>query len=546
MLMACLSEVNGQKAISPKQKGSVIFENPRLVVGIVVDQMRYDFLYRYLNKYREGGFKRMLRDGYSFNNCQFSYFPTFTAPGHASIFTGTTPFMHGIVGNSWFQQSENQSVYCTQDSTVSTIGSNSKKGKMSPRNMQTYTVADQIKLATNFRGKCFGVSLKDRGAILPAGHSADAAFWFDFKSGKFISSTYYGRLNGKLPAWLEKFHQRELPQKYKQLEWKPLLPIEQYTESTADLADYEEGILDGLPPVFPYDLKKSREADFEIIGRSPFGLTLSTELAKALIEGEKLGQSETMDFLSLSYSSTDIVGHSYGPFAIETQDTYMRLDKELEDFFTFLDAKVGNGKYLVFLTSDHGILEVPDFLEKNHLPSANLIGKELIENLNSFSRRNFDSLTLVKSYKNQQVYLDWQAIDRKKWDRNWVLEKFIDFLEKQPLIQRAFSYYGSRPFPTIPYLEKFEAGYFKGRSGDIQLVLRPGILDGEREKGTSHGAPFAYDSHVPCLWMGWKIKSGETHDFIQIHDIAPTLTGMLHIMEPNGCTGKPHKIPLKP
>ncbi len=538
----------GQGSVPKDQitKSMSSLERPKLVVGIVVDQMRYDFLYRYWAKYGEGGFKRMLREGYSFENCQYSYYPTYTGPGHASIYAGTTPAIHGIVGNNWFEKNSGKGVYCTQDQSITSIGGSEKNGKMSPVNMKSYSVADQVRLSSNFLGKSFGICLKDRGSILPAGHGANAAFWFDPETGNFISSSWYKELNGKLPEWLIKFNGEKQAETYKNSVWNTILPIESYTESTKDLNEYEESVLKNQPPVFPYDLKQSKEKNYEIVKSTPFGNTLTKDAAIALIKGENLGKDEFMDILALSFSSTDIVGHGYGPFAIETEDTYIRLDRDLENFFGFLDKEVGKNKYLTFLTADHGIQEVPAFLENNRLPSPLFQDKKVLKNLIAFSKEKFDSLNLVLSLSNLQIYLNDELINQKKLDRKLVINTFIQFLEKQENVLRAFSYEGDRPFPKIPILEKFEAGYFKGKSGDIQIVLGPGTMDRESKLGTTHGAPYSYDSHVPCLWMGWKILPGSSVPQINIEDIAPTLASLLKIMEPNGSTGKPQTIPTKP
>lgn len=528
-----------------KNTHSSLLVRPKLVVGIVVDQMRYDFLYRYYEKYSEGGFKRMMREGFSFANCHYSYFPTKTAAGHASIYTGTTPSLHGVVGNDWFEPGLGKEVHCVQDDSVRCLGGSEPNGHKSPRNMKTYSVADQIKLATNFRGKTFGVSLKDRGAILPAGHAANGAFWFDPTTGNFISSSFYKSLNGNLPDWLQQFNAKRLAQGYKKRVWSTLLPIDQYWESTADFTEYESSILKEQRPVFPYDLSLGK-GNFEIVKGSPFGNTLTVDVSKALIKGEKLGKGKDMDFLAVSFSSTDEIGHEYGAFAIETEDTYLRLDRDLEDFFNFLDAEVGPGNYLSFLTADHGIVEIPSFLEDCRLPAGYFSKKTFLANLKSYCIQNFDSAQLIRYYINEQIFLDHGILKSKNLDRNAVVKKLVDFIESQPNILRAFAYGGERPFPAIPMMEKYEAGYFKERSGDIQLVLLPGILERENRKGTNHTSPFSYDTHVPCIWMGWKIKPGESVQSISIQDIAPTLSTMLHILEPNGCTGKAQTIPLKP
>lgn len=535
----------GQKPKSPSANPPTTLDRPKLVVGIVVDQMRYDFLYRYFEKYGSGGFKRMLREGYSFSNCQYSYFPTKTAAGHASIYSGTTPALHGVVGNDWFEPRLDKEIHCVQDDSVRCLGGNEANGRKSPRNMKTFSVADQIKLATNFRSKCFGLSLKDRGAILPAGHAADGAFWFDPVTGNFISSTYYKNLKGKLPGWLNAFNQKGLAAIYRQQIWNTLLPIEQYVESAGDDSEFEESIIKKQKPIFPYDLAQAEGNGFDIVKGTPFGNTLTAELAKALIEGENMGMRNTTDFLAISFSSTDEVGHDYGPVAVETEDTYLRLDKDLEDLFQFLDSRLGKGNYLTFLTADHGVIEVPAFLQSHQLPAGYFPKKSFLAQLKAFSLQTFDSAQVIRYYINEQIFLDNGIIKARKLDRNEALKKVIEFIEQQHFVFRAFAYSDPRPFPEIPMISKYEAGYFKGRSGDIQIILSPGILERESRKGTSHTAPFSYDSHVPCLWMGWKIAPGENMNAINIQDIAPTLSGLLHIMEPNGTTGKAQFIPLK-
>jgi predicted AlkP superfamily pyrophosphatase or phosphodiesterase len=516
------------------------------VVGVVIDQMRYDFLFRYWTKYGEGGFKRLLKEGYSFANCNFNYFPTYTGPGHASIYTGTTPAVHGIVGNDWFEKEKSSRIYCTQDDSVKSIGGSEKAGKMSPVNMQSYSIGDQVKLFNNFRGKSFGISLKDRGAILPAGHGADAAFWFDSETGNFISSTWYKKLNGNLPDWLQNFNTQKQAEKFKNSVWNPILPINQYTESTSDLTKYEEGIIKGQAPEFPYDLKKYLGGDFEIIRKTPFGNTITTNAAIELIKGESLGKDEFMDFLAVSYSSTDIVGHAYGPYAIETEDTYLKMDLEIERLLKSLENEVGKDQFLLFLTADHGVLEVPAFLRDNGLPAKSFRASHLENKLKSLAKEDFGDPKLIRYFINDQVYLNDELIKQKGLNRKLIAEKLIELIEKEPTVLRAFDFKGNKPFPEIPNLSIFEAGYFRERSGDIQIVLKPGTLEGKIDRtGTSHGSPYSYDSHIPCLWYGWKILPGEETKKIEIQDIAPTLSTLLHIMEPNGSTGTPRFIPTK-
>ena len=325
-------------------------QKPKIVIGIVVDQMRTDYISRYWNKFGEGGFKRLVKDGYNCRNTQYNYVPTFTGPGHASIYTGTTPSYHGIVANDWYDQKNRDTVYCVQDDSVRSIGGDVEAGKMSPARLLTTTITDELHLSTQGKSKVIGVSLKDRGAILPAGRAANAAFWYDGKSGNWISSSWY---MNELPKWASDFNDRKWPNEYLSKPWTTLLNIDRYTESDPDNNAYEATYLGEEKPVFPHDLPSLRGKSFDLVRRTPFGNTLTKDFAIASIKGEDLGRDSITDFLCISFSATDYVGHQFGPMAIETEDTYLRLDRDLADLFQFLDNNFGKGKYLVFLTADH-------------------------------------------------------------------------------------------------------------------------------------------------------------------------------------------------
>ena len=341
-------------------------QRPKLVVGIVIDQMRWDYLYRYYARYGEGGFKRMLGEGFSVENCKIPYIPSVTAIGHSSIWTGSVPSIHGIAGNNFVK--DGKVVYCTADDTVNPVGSDSKAGKMSPRNLWVTTIGDELRLATNNRSKVVGVALKDRASILPAGHHANGAYWFDDKSGKFITSTFYME---KLPEWVNKFNKQKLPNKYLSKKWETLYPIDSYKESTSDDNNYENGIAEGEKAVLPLDLPALyKKHGYKILRNTPFGCNLTFDIAKAAIEGENLGRNTDTDLLTISCSSTDYIGHQVGVNAIETEDCYLRLDKALADFFAYLDQTVGKGNYLTFLTADHGGVNNATFLQDQRIPAG--------------------------------------------------------------------------------------------------------------------------------------------------------------------------------
>ncbi|MGY0427144.1 MAG: alkaline phosphatase family protein, partial [Polaribacter sp.] len=336
---------------------------PKLVVGIVIDQMRYDYLIRYAERYGEGGFKRILKDGFSLQNAEFNYIPTYTAVGHTSIYTGTTPSYHGIISNNWYDKFLKKTIYCVDDNNYKTVGNNGNAGRKSPKRMYTTTVSDELHLAQNMRGKVIGISLKDRAAILPVGHTANAAYWYDGgNNNQWITSSYYMK---KLPNWVKKFNKNNKTDAYLNSSWNTLYDIKTYTHSIADDNEFEKTLVGQEKPTFPKNLKKLRakNGNFDLIKAIPFGNSITEDFAEAAIRGEHLGKSDSVDFLSISFSSTDYVGHRYGLAAVETEDTYLRLDKDLADFFSFLDKKVGKGNYTLFLTEDHGAVNVPAYLQ---------------------------------------------------------------------------------------------------------------------------------------------------------------------------------------
>lgn len=512
-------------------------QRPKLVVGIVIDQMRWDYLYRYYARYGEGGFKRMLGEGFSVENCKIPYIPSVTAIGHSSIWTGSVPSIHGIAGNNFVK--DGKVVYCTADDTVNPVGSDSKAGKMSPHNLWVTTIGDELRLATNNRSKVIGVALKDRASILPAGHHANGAFWFDDKSGKFITSTFY---MDKLPEWVNKFNKQKLPNKYLSKKWETLYPIDSYKESTSDDNNYENGIVEGEKAVLPLDLPTLyKKHGYKILRSTPFGCNLTFDIAKAAIEGENLGRNTDTDLLTISCSSTDYIGHQVGVNAIETEDCYLRLDKALADFFTYLDQTVGKGNYLTFLTADHGGVNNATFLQDQRIPAGIWNKKGLVDELNKSLKTKFNTdKDLVKTIMNNQVFFNTDIIEELGLDYAAIKQVVVDRLKKDKDVHYAFDM-EKTSIESIPEELKFRAinGYNRERSGGVQIVLKPGHYDYYSSKGTTHGAWNPYDIHIPCLFMGWGIQHGESAQPHYMTDIAATVCAMLHIQAPNGCIGTP-------
>jgi len=506
-------------------------QRPKLVIGIVVDQMKMEYLYRFQNDFSENGFKRLLKKGFAFQNMQYNYMPTYTAPGHASIYTGTTPAIHGIVGNEWFSRALGKDMYCTDDAAVQTLGDGTpEEGAMSPKNLLTTTITDELRLATNFKGKVIGMSLKDRGAILPAGHFANWAFWYS-KTGSFISSTFYGN---QLPDWVTQFNSEKQYMNYINQGWDLLKPVDTYNESLADDNSYE-GKLNGAKPVFPYDLKAmyAPKNDAGILRATPFGNNLLAAFAKKAIEKEQLGQDGITDFLTISFSSTDYVGHVLGPRAMELQDTYLRLDLTIADLLTYLDKTVGKDQYLLFLTADHAGAENAKFLNDHKYNVINIDGKDFTKNLKKFATDTFGE-DLVLNYSNFNLFFDKVKIKAKGLELSKVSAAFVDYLMTLPQIKRVYS-----EAEIIAnsgndyYLNCIAKGYDATQDGDLVILEKPGYIE-YGATGTSHGTPYSYDTHVPLLFYGWNIKAGESYDRKVITEIAPTLAQKLKTAFPNG------------
>jgi predicted AlkP superfamily pyrophosphatase or phosphodiesterase len=522
-------------------------DRPKLVVGIVVDQMRYDFLYRYWSKYSAGGFKRLVQQGYSCENTQYNYVPTYTGPGHAAVYTGTSPATNGIIGNDWFVREAGKSTYVTDDSTVATVGSTSTAGKMSPRHLLSSTVTDELRLATNMQSKVIGVCLKDRGSILPAGHTANAAYWYDGATGNWITSTYY---MNDLPQWVKDFNARKLSDKYLSEPWNPLLPIAQYTESLADDQPFELVFAGESKAVFPHNLPKLKEtSDYDLLRRTPFGNTLTREMAEETIRQEKLGKGQATDFLALSFSSTDYVGHQFGPNAIETEDTYLRLDRDLEKFLTFLDGWVGKDQVLVFLTADHGVAPVPAYMKQLKIPAGIFNGRNIVRNdLKMYLDNTYGKGDWLMDYGNSQIYLNRPFIQSRKVAVADVQHQVAEYMAQQPGVAFAIAAADLHLLSAHnPTYQRMLNGYNRARSGDVLLVLEPSWFDGDPNSkgGTTHGSNYSYDTHVPLVWYGWKIAPGSTVAPIRIIDIASTVSSLLKIMEPNGNSGEPIPLPMK-
>lgn len=516
---------------------------PRLVVGIVVDQMRYDYIYRYWDKFGNDGFKRLVNEGFFCRNTNYNYVPTYTGPGHTSIYTGTTPAVHGIIANDWFDKKTGKYVYCAEDNTVSGVGTTAAEGKRSPANNLTTTITDELRISSNMKSKVIGIALKDRSAIMPAGHIANAAYWYDGGIGSFISSTYYMK---ELPAWVQEFNKKELPKKYLSQSWNTLLPIDQYTESIADDNKYESILKGEERSVFPHDLAKlmTTSGGLNLIRSTPFGNSLTKDFAIEVIRNEGMGKSAATDFLAISFSSPDYIGHTWGPNSVEQEDDYLRLDKDLAELLKFLDEQVGKENVLVFLTADHAAPEVPSYLMDLKVPAGYVDEGKMNAGLKAYLNQLYGD-TLVLSMSNQQVFLNHKVIDDKKLVLQQVEENAAAFLQKMDGVSEVIT---ATTMNNASFTEGarylMQKGYNAKRSGDILINYLPAWVDYQKT-GTTHGSPYSYDTHVPLIFYGWNVKQGSSSEQVYITDVAATLAMMLNIQFPNGCTGKPLSFLVK-
>jgi predicted AlkP superfamily pyrophosphatase or phosphodiesterase len=513
-------------------------QKPKLVVGIVIDQMRYDYLTRFTDRFGENGFKRLLNNGFSIENAYYNCIPTYTAVGHASIYTGTTPDSHGIISNNWYDKFLKKSIYCVDDNNYKTIGNTSDIGNKSPFRMYTTTVTDQLHLAQNMKGKTIGIAIKDRSAILPAGHTANGAYWFDGgKNGQWISSTFYME---SLPKWVTDFNSSGKANDYLKNPWNSLYEIKTYTNSIVDDNIFEGKFKGETTTSFPHDIPslKASNGNFDILKGIPAGNSFTADFTKAAIIGENLGKSKFTDFLAISFSSTDYIGHQFGPASKEIEDTYLRLDKDLADLLSFLDKQVGENNYTVFLTADHAAVDVPSYLQSLKIPAHYFDIKKFRQAVLAITKKYFNSIELIENISNYQIFLDKQKIESLGLGKNTVAEKLAEEVIALEGIYKAVT---AKTLQTTKFtdgiMNSLQNGYNQKFSGDVMLIPFPATLTRGRT-GTSHGSGYSYDAHIPLIFYGNGIKKGVSKKRYEIIDIAPTIANLLKIEVPNASTGK--------
>ncbi len=508
---------------------------PKLVVYISVDQMRADYLFRFRKLFTTTGLLRMESLGRVYRNHHYSYVPTYTGPGHATLSTGTWPYYHGIVANDWFDREVRRKVYCVEDASAQPVGTSHKNGQMSPVWLRSSTLGDELKLAYP-EAKSVAIALKDRAAILMAGHSADGVYWFDESTGRFVSSTFYTQ---SLPAWLEQFNGKKRAETLLQDDWTLSIPEAMLQDFGPDESPYEMPFKGHEKVTFPYPLKKiAKEKGLGLIKSVPGGNTITFEMAQAAIEGEGLGQDYQPDLLHLSFSATDYCGHQFGPRSLELADMYRRFDEEMTLFLNYLDQTVGKDEYVVVLSADHGVADNPHAMEAQHIP-AGVIPPNFEKELMEWCHRE-GAPGAVLAFENLQIYFDYPALEAAAVPLPAFRLKLEQWLHKQAWVQDLLWADQVDAHLNHPLATGFAArGYGKQRSGDLMLLLAPGYVETTFDgKGATHGSHYAYDTHVPLIVFGKGMDRLEWHGPTRVVDIAPSVASLLQIRAPNASVGK--------
>jgi predicted AlkP superfamily pyrophosphatase or phosphodiesterase len=484
-------------------------------VLVAVDQFRYDYLTRFRAEYK-GGLARLLQTGAVFTNAHYEHFPTVTAIGHSTMLSGATPSISGIVGNEWYDRETRKQVTSVSDDATTLTGVDGSRRGASPRRLLVSTIADEIKMVDGL-SKAIGISSKDRSAILPVGRMADGAFWFDTTTGNFVSSTYYAP---NFPGWADKFNKARLVDQWVGKVWK--------------------GVDDTTPnvPGFLNLGAKAEKGYYDNIDRSPFGNELLVLFSKAAIENEKLGDDDHTDVLSISFSANDRVGHSLGPDAAEVRDISIQTDRLLAQFFDYLDKRVGAGNYIAIMTADHGVAPLPEVMTKRRMPGGRLPEGVVLNAIQTALAQKFGEGQWVLGKSGPAPYLNYELMREKKLTHEDVENAAADAVRAVPHIYRVYTRSQLRAGRVLTDLvdRRVAAGFHHERGSDLFVVSEPYWLF--EAKGTSHGTPYNYDSHVPVILMGPGIKPGKYINRAAVNDIAPTLATLLEIETPSGSSGR--------
>lgn len=535
LLLCSFLSLSGQGAYLPPDK-------PSLIIGIVVEQLRFDQIERFRDRLSENGIKRMINEGTFFRNASFDYMLTQSAPGFSTISTGTEPSYHGITSDNWYLPLKNEFIYCTKDVSVNPVGGSYESGLHSPVNLNASTFADELKIATGKRSKVFAVGIKEHSAIFSAGHAADGAFWYDNTTGTWMSSTYF---MDNLPAWVNDFNAMKYSETYLNTTWNLLRQAADYSVCLPDSNKFEIGF-NGLNH-FPYDVNKmSKPAgrnstrNFAFLRETPFSDAFTTDFAVRLIEKEDMGKDEIPDFLAICFSSTDYIGHRFGPSSVETGDAILRLDKDIETLLNYLNNNLGKRNVLIYFTSSHGISEIPSIMENTRIPAGYFKQNQALQLLRSYLNAVYGEGDWVKGFSDRQIFLNRTLIEDARIPIEEIQKKTARFLTQFTGVASAYPYYAfeANDFGN-GHLNRIVNNFSPQRSGDVIITLNPGWVEKEGDQMTNHNSPYEYDSHVPLIWYGWTVNRSTVMRKVNMTDIAATLSSLCRIPYPNACTGEP-------
>ncbi|MCF0206678.1 MAG: alkaline phosphatase family protein [Bacteroidales bacterium] len=533
MLTLCV-----QAVCTAQMESSIPADRPKLVIGIVVEQMRQDYLDRFWENFDNKGFKKLAINGSYCVNANYDYALTQTAPGYATIVTGTEPSSHGIVSNYWYNRLSNEKVDCIYSEKKETAvgGSKDADGRVSPSNMLSTTFSDEAKLFNRGKSKIISMSLSKYASVLSGGYTADAAYWFDYVSGEWMTSSYY---MGKLPQWVADVNAKKMPDEYLTRQWNPMLAMDKYNEVLDDSSKYEFGI-DGVYKTFPYVYENMAKTvrNYKLLSMIPEGNTLLSDFAVAALYGEELGKDENTDFLFINYSVPEEIGKLYGPQSIEVQDMFLRLDKDLGHLIEVVEDVVGKNNCLIYLTSNHGVSEIPQYLIDKKMPAGNFRQYYMLALIKSYLKALYGDGEWILDFTNSQIFLNKTLIEDSQIPLAEIQGKIIDFVMNSAGIANAIS---SSQFQSIVFVDgmpkKMQNSFSQKRSGDIMIALKPGWIE-DIPYCTDHNSGYSCNTHVPLIWYGWKVKKQKVFTEINITDIAPTVSMALGTPPPPIVTGR--------
>lgn len=528
--------VQGQSAYIPPEK-------PKLVIGIIVEQLRYDQLEKLRSILPEDGICKMINEGTYFKNASYDYLLTQAAPGFATISSGTDPSYHGMTSDTWYHPLNDQMIYCVQDSKVNPVGGSFEAGLFSPANLLSSTFADELEMSTCGEAKVFGVGVKEMSSIITAGHSADGAYWYDDRTGTWMSSTYYTK---ELPGWLMDFNATMYPETYLSKTWTPLMDPSLYPGCQVDSNKFEKGF--NSQTWFPYDLKAlsttgrllNEKKNYGFLRETPFADDFTTDLALRLIEKEALGQDDVVDYLAITYSATDYIGHRFGPSSVESADAIVRLDRNINRLLEVVNGKLGKKNVLVYFVSAHGVSEIPAILEANRIPSGYFRLNQSLQLLKSYLNAIYGQGDWVKGFHENQIFLNRTLVEDADIPLEEMQRKIARFMVQFSGISNAVpcSTFEMSTF-SEGMLKKMNNSFSPQRSGDIMITLNPGWVEKDELEVTDHNSPYEYDSHVPLIWYGWTSSKSTVTRKVNIKDIAITLSDLCKVPLPNAANGAP-------